>query len=161
MRVPWRQRGARASTHFVKVRGDNARPNGRSWYWYALHPRANLRNFLRYGRMEMWKYASLRSIVTNQSSDLICGTIASKLTFWTWAAWRSRAELEDLKWDATLECSRLLSWFLKSLDNPIHSLLKEARGRKGSIHKEVLYISLMLLIFNHKWPDAVRKLCSD
>ncbi len=25
----------------------------------------------------------------------------SKLTFWTWAAWRSHSELEDLKWDAT------------------------------------------------------------
>ncbi len=101
MRIPWRQIGARAaSTHFVKVRGDNTRHNGRTRYWYALPPRANLRNFLRYGRMDMWKYASLRSIVTNQSSDLICGTIVSKLTFWTWAAWRSHSELEDLKWDA-------------------------------------------------------------
>ncbi len=26
----------------------------------------------------------------------------SKLTFWTWAAWRIRSELEDLTWDATL-----------------------------------------------------------
>ncbi len=24
-----------------------------------------------------------------------------KLTFWTWAGWRSRSELEDLKWDTT------------------------------------------------------------
>ncbi len=77
------------STHFVKVRGDNARLNGRTRYWYALPPKGNLRNFLWHGRMDMWKYASLRSIVKNQSSDLICGTIWLKLTFWTWAAWRS------------------------------------------------------------------------
>ncbi len=32
-----------------------------------------------YERMEMWKYASLISIMTNQSSDLICGTICLKV----------------------------------------------------------------------------------
>ncbi len=95
MRILWRCRGARAaSRHFVKVQGDNARLNGRTRYWYALPPKANLRYFLWYGRMDMWKYASLRSIVKNQSSDLICGMICLK-------AWQSRSELEDLKWDAT------------------------------------------------------------
>ncbi len=94
MRIPWRGTRA-ASTYFVKVRGDNARPNGRTQYWYALPPKANLRNLLWHGRMDMWKYASLRSIVTNQSSDLICGTICLKLNI------LSRSELEDLKWDAT------------------------------------------------------------
>ncbi len=40
MWIHWRRRGARvASTHFVKVRGNNARPNGRTWYWYALPPK--------------------------------------------------------------------------------------------------------------------------
>ncbi len=29
----------------------------------------------------------------------------SKLTFWTWAAWRIHSELEDLTWDATLHPS--------------------------------------------------------
>ncbi len=56
-----------------------SRLNRRTWYWYALPPWAKLRNFLWYGRMDMWKYASLRSIVTNQSSDLICGTIYLKV----------------------------------------------------------------------------------
>ncbi len=80
MRIPWSRRGTRAaSSHFVKVRGDNARPNGRTRCWYALPPKANLRNFLWHGRMDMWKYASLRSIMTNQSSDLICGTICLKV----------------------------------------------------------------------------------
>ncbi len=74
------RRGTRAaSTYFVKVRGDNARPNGRTRYWYALPPKANLRNLLWQGRMDMWKYAFLRSIMTNQSSDLICGTICLKV----------------------------------------------------------------------------------
>ncbi len=27
--------------------------------------------------------------------------LVSKLTFWTWAAWHSHSELEDLKWDTT------------------------------------------------------------
>ncbi len=80
MRLPWKRRGTRAaSTHFVKVQGDNAMPNGRTRFWYALPPKANLRNLLWHGRMNMWKYASLRSIVTNQSSDLICGTICLKV----------------------------------------------------------------------------------
>ncbi len=80
MRIPWSRRGTRAaSTHFVKVRGDNARPNRRTQYWFALPPKANLRNLLWHGMRDMWKYASLRSIVTNQSSDLICGTICLKV----------------------------------------------------------------------------------
>ncbi len=80
MRIPWSRRGTRAvSMHFVKVWDDNARPNGRTRYWYALPPKANLRNLLWHGRMDMWKYASLRSIVTNQSLDLICGTICLKV----------------------------------------------------------------------------------
>ena len=37
---------AAASTHFVKVRGESARPKGRTRYWYAFPPKANLRNFL-------------------------------------------------------------------------------------------------------------------
>ncbi len=44
----------------------------------------------RYGRMDMWKYASLRSILTNQSSDLICGKICLKVTSWTWIIPTSR-----------------------------------------------------------------------
>ncbi len=40
-----------------------------------------------------------------------------------------------------LECSRFFSLFLKSLDNQIHSTAKEARGRNGSIHKEVFNFS--------------------
>ncbi len=80
MRIPWSRRGARAaSTHFVKVRGDNVMRNGKTRYWYALPPKENLRNLLWHGRMNMWKYTSLRSIVTNQSSDLICGTICLKV----------------------------------------------------------------------------------
>ncbi len=39
-----------------------------------------------------------------------------------------------------LECSCLLSWFLKSLDNRIHSIAEEARGRKGSIHMKVFIL---------------------
>ncbi len=35
-----------ASTTFVNVRGESARPKGRTRYWYALPPKANLRNFL-------------------------------------------------------------------------------------------------------------------
>ncbi len=57
--------------HLVKVRGERARPNGRTRYWNVLLPKANLRNFLWEGMMETWKYASFRSIVTNQSSYLI------------------------------------------------------------------------------------------
>ncbi len=107
MRIPLRQRGSRAaSMHFVKVQGDNARPNGRTRYWYALPPKVILRYFLWYERMDMWKYASLRSIVTNQSLDLICGTICLKvnilnlscLTSWVNL---SHSELKDRKWDAT------------------------------------------------------------
>ncbi len=43
MRILWRRRGTRAaSTHFVKVRGDNARLNRRTRYWYDLPPKATL-----------------------------------------------------------------------------------------------------------------------
>ncbi len=70
--MPWSLSGARAaSMHLVKVRGERARPNGRTRYWNASPPKTNLRNFLWEGMMETWKYASFRSIVTNQSSDLI------------------------------------------------------------------------------------------
>ncbi len=99
MRIPWSRRGTRAaSTHFVKERGDNARLNGRTRYWYALSPKANLRNFLWHGRMDMCPCG-----LSWQTSPRIWSVaqFVSKLTFWTWAAWRSRSELEDLKWDAT------------------------------------------------------------
>ncbi len=94
MRIPWSRRSTRAaSTHFVKVRGDNARPNGRTRYWYALPPKANLRN---------WHWD-----LSWQTSPRIWSVtrFVSKLTFWTWAAWRIRSELEDPKWDATLHPS--------------------------------------------------------
>ncbi len=101
MQIPWKRRGTRAaSMHFVKVRGDNASPNGKTRYWYALPPKANLRNLLWHGRMDMWMYASVRAIVTNQSSDLICGTICLKVNILNWSC-MSRSELEGLKWDAT------------------------------------------------------------
>ncbi len=59
MRIPWNRRGTRAaSVHFLNVRGDNARLNGRTRYWYALPPKANLRNLLWHGRIDKWKYAS-------------------------------------------------------------------------------------------------------
>ncbi len=54
MRMPWSHRGASAvSTHFVKVRGESGRLTGRTRYWYALPPKAHLRNVLWWGRMEM------------------------------------------------------------------------------------------------------------
>ncbi len=43
----------------------------------SFAPKANLRNSLWWGRMEMWKYASFRSIATNQSSDLVWDTTCS------------------------------------------------------------------------------------
>ncbi len=70
-------------------------------YWYALPPKVNLRNFLWYGRMDMWKYASLNIVKTSPRIWPVARFV-SKLTFeWTWAAWRSRPELEDLRWNAT------------------------------------------------------------
>ncbi len=40
MQMPWSHRGARAaSTLFEKVRGESARPKGRTRYWYALPPK--------------------------------------------------------------------------------------------------------------------------
>ncbi len=77
-----------------KCGGDNTRPNGRTQYWYALPPKANLRNFLWFGRMRPWD-------LSWQTSPWIWSVawFVSKLTFWTWTAWRSRSELEDLKWD--------------------------------------------------------------
>ncbi len=60
---------SQSSIHtLVKVRGESAR---RTRYWYTSPPKANLRIFLCWGRMDMWKYVSFRSIVTNQSLDLI------------------------------------------------------------------------------------------
>ncbi len=101
MRITWSQRSTKAaSMHFVRVQGDNARPNGRTWYLYALPPKANLRNFLWHGRMDMWKYASLRSIVTNQSSDLICDTICLKVNIL-----KLSCMTENVKCDATLHPS--------------------------------------------------------
>lgn len=61
--------------HLMKVWGNSARPDGRTQYWHASPLKANLRNFLRLGRMETWMYASFRSMVMNQSSDLICVTV--------------------------------------------------------------------------------------
>lgn len=75
--MPWSRRGARvASMHLVKVHGDKARSKERTQKWYASAPKANLRNILCSGKISMWKYASFRSIVTNQSLDWICGTMS-------------------------------------------------------------------------------------
>ncbi len=70
MWIPWSRSGAKAA-QFVKVRGESARPKGRIG---KLNPQAKLRKSLWWGRMEKWKYAYFRSIVTTQSSDLVWDT---------------------------------------------------------------------------------------
>lgn len=41
--MPWSLKGARtASIHLVNILGARARQNGRTLYWYAFPPKANL-----------------------------------------------------------------------------------------------------------------------
>ncbi len=89
-----------ASTTFVNVRGESARPKGRTRYWYALPPKANLRNFLWHGWMDTWKYASFRSIVKTSPWTWFATQLASAWASWTSADWLSGSVDADLWSDA-------------------------------------------------------------
>lgn len=71
MRLPWSCKGASvASIYFIYMWCDKARPNGR-----VFEPNVNLSNFLFSGKISISKYASFRTIFTNQSLDWIWDTI--------------------------------------------------------------------------------------
>ncbi len=110
----------------------------------ASPPKANLMNFLWVGRMETWKYASFRSIVTNQSSDLIWDTTClsvnilnlSRMTErFSWC--RSKigrnppscsGTLIDSLWASVLPKASLCN---HAASIPPHYRSKQRRGRRG------------------------------
>ncbi len=101
MRIPWSWRGTRAgSTYFVKVRVimlDRTEEDDTG----MLCPQKRTSGAS--CDVEGWICGSMRPWdLSWQTSPRIWSVawFVSKLTFLTWAAWRSRSELKDLKWDA-------------------------------------------------------------
>ncbi len=106
MLMPWSCRGARAaSTHFMKVLGENARLNRRIRYWYALPLKANLR----YSCVEEgWICGSMRrSDPSSQTSPPTWFETRPVWSWasWTWVAWLSSSINADLKSDIALHPS--------------------------------------------------------
>ncbi len=94
--MTWSLSGARAaSMHLVKVRGERARPNGRTRYWNASPPESKSQELpvrRNDGNMEV---ASFRPIVANQSSDMI---------------WLTMVGIVSILNDSTIQVPQIQNW---------------------------------------------------